>query len=154
MSDMGITEQQALLLGYIKECLATDGIGPSFEEMMMFLGLRSKSGVHRIVTALERRGHIHRIRCGVRAIGLGPEPVQTCPHCRKRVGGFTAEGGHPLSTRRSKYPLDGLTVGESFFVHDPEKPSVAALVSRRARAGIGKYSIRKVEGGYRCWRVA
>lgn len=67
---MGLTEKQAMCLKFIKERIAEQGVAPSFEEMKEHMGLRSKSGVHRIITALEARGHIRRLNHQARAIAL------------------------------------------------------------------------------------
>ena len=65
-----LTRKQQLLLTYIAERLNIDGVSPSFEEMKSFLGLRSKSGVHRLVKALEERGFIERLPNRARAIRI------------------------------------------------------------------------------------
>jgi len=56
-----LTRKQNELLNYIELVIATDGTSPSFEEMKAALGLKSKSGVHRLVTALVERGFICRL---------------------------------------------------------------------------------------------
>lgn len=66
----GLTMQQAKLLGYIRECFDICGMAPSFEEMKEAMGLASKSGIHRLITALEQRGHIERIPASARAMRL------------------------------------------------------------------------------------
>ena len=65
-----LTRKQQLLLTYIAERLNIDGVSPSFEEMKLFLGLRSKSGVHRLVKALEERGFIERLPNRARAMRI------------------------------------------------------------------------------------
>ncbi len=55
-----LTQQQAKLLSYLKERISETGIAPSFEEMMAHMDLKSKSGIHRILTALQERGRIYR----------------------------------------------------------------------------------------------
>lgn len=92
MSDMGLTHSQRDLLDFITSSIGEFGVGPSFEEMMAAMELASKSGIHRILVALEERGHIHRIKRRARAIALGPAPNQNiykCPHCGEalRLGG-------------------------------------------------------------------
>src|SRR5690242_19611442 len=63
-----LTRKQRELLQFIQERLADTGISPSFDEMKDALGLKSKSGVHRLVTALEERGFIRRLRHRARAL--------------------------------------------------------------------------------------
>lgn len=70
---ISLTAQQARLLAFIRECFDTCGMAPSFDEMREALGLSSKSGVHRLVVALEARGHIKRLRHSARAIHLCTE---------------------------------------------------------------------------------
>jgi len=69
-----LTKKQQTLLAYICERLASDGVSPSFEEMKSFLGLRSKSGVHRLVKALEERGFIERLHHKARAMTVLKTP--------------------------------------------------------------------------------
>ena len=70
MSEFGLTERQLDCLKFIRETIQDTGTCPSFEEMMKRLGLRSKSGVHRVITALEERGHIIRMPGRSRSIAL------------------------------------------------------------------------------------
>jgi SOS-response transcriptional repressor LexA len=65
-----LTAKQNELLAYLRACETT----PSFEEMKVALGLRSKSGVHRLIEALEERGYIRRARNRARAIELVDDP--------------------------------------------------------------------------------
>jgi repressor LexA len=53
-----LTRKQAELLRFIHERLKEAGVPPSFDEMKDALDLRSKSGIHRLITALEERGFI------------------------------------------------------------------------------------------------
>src|SRR4026207_133693 len=55
-----LTRKQRELLKFIQEKLGETGISPSFDEMKEALGLKSKSGVHRLITGLEERGFIRR----------------------------------------------------------------------------------------------
>jgi SOS-response transcriptional repressor LexA len=66
----GLTKKQNDLLRYLMAREAAGQIAPSYQEMMETLGLRSKSGVHRLVLALEERGHIRRIPNRARVIEL------------------------------------------------------------------------------------
>ena len=53
-----LTRKQYDLLHFIHKRLQNDGVPPSFDEMKEALDLRSKSGIHRLITALEERGFI------------------------------------------------------------------------------------------------
>ncbi len=63
-----LTRKQQELLLYINDRLAGDGISPSFDEMKDAVGLKSKSGIHRLIVALEERGFIHRLPYRARAL--------------------------------------------------------------------------------------
>jgi repressor LexA len=63
-----LTRKQRELLQFIQERLTDTGISPSFDEMKDALGLKSKSGVHRLITGLEERGFIRRLPHRARAL--------------------------------------------------------------------------------------
>src|ERR1700712_1237167 len=63
-----LTRKQFELLRFIHERLKESGVPPSFDEMKDALDLRSKSGIHRLITALEERGFIRRLPNRARAI--------------------------------------------------------------------------------------
>jgi repressor LexA len=63
-----LTRKQQQLLLFINKRLSEDGVSPSFEEMKDALDLASKSGVHRLITALEERGFIRRLAHRARAL--------------------------------------------------------------------------------------
>lgn len=69
-----LTAKQNQLLQFIQERLATSGVSPSFDEMKDALGLKSKSGVHRLINALEERGFIRRMANRARAIEILKTP--------------------------------------------------------------------------------
>ncbi|TFI56743.1 transcriptional repressor LexA [Sphingomonas parva] len=63
-----LTRKQHELLTYIHDKLAETGVSPSFEEMKDALDLKSKSGVHRLISALEERGFLRRLPNRARAL--------------------------------------------------------------------------------------
>jgi repressor LexA len=63
-----LTAKQRELLMFIRERLDENGISPSFDEMREALDLKSKSGVHRLISALEERGFIRRLPNRARAL--------------------------------------------------------------------------------------
>jgi repressor LexA len=63
-----LTRKQHELLSFISDRLAETGVSPSFEEMKEALDLKSKSGVHRLVSALEERNFIRRLPNRARAL--------------------------------------------------------------------------------------
>ena len=76
-----LTKKQLDLLEFIHKRVQRDGVPPSFDEMKLALDLKSKSGIHRLITALEERGFIRRLPHRARAVeivrlpeSLGGEP--------------------------------------------------------------------------------
>src|SRR5574343_139802 len=65
-----LTRKQLELLDFIRTRMHRDGIPPSFDEMKEALDLRSKSGIHRLITALEERGFIRRLAHRARALEI------------------------------------------------------------------------------------
>jgi repressor LexA len=63
-----LTRKQYELLVYLDKELRKKGVSPSFDEMKDALGLKSKSGIHRLITGLEERGFIRRLPHRARAI--------------------------------------------------------------------------------------
>ncbi|MBC7506053.1 MAG: transcriptional repressor LexA [Sandarakinorhabdus sp.] len=82
-----LTRKQQELLAFIDGRLQTDGISPSFEEMKDALQLRSKSGVHRLINALEERRFIRRLPNRARALEVlqMPEAMRATPVPLRRV---------------------------------------------------------------------
>ena len=63
-----LTKKQKNLLVFINKKIRTTGVSPSYEEMKNSLNLKSKSGIHRLITALEERGFINRLAHKARAL--------------------------------------------------------------------------------------
>jgi len=63
-----LTKKQKNLLLFINRKLRTSGVSPSYEEMKQSLNLKSKSGIHRLISALEERGFIRRLAHKARAL--------------------------------------------------------------------------------------
>src|SRR3982751_1085695 len=63
-----LTKKQHELICFINDRLAETGVSPSFEEMKEALDLKSKSGVHRLSSALEERGYLRRLPNRARAL--------------------------------------------------------------------------------------
>ena len=76
-----LTKKQHTLLMLIHERLQQDGVAPSFEEMKVALELKSKSGIHRLINALEERGFLRRLPNRARALEIIrlPEDEDTSP---------------------------------------------------------------------------
>jgi len=71
-----LTKKQHELLMFINRRLAQDGVSPSFEEMKEALGLKSKSGIHRLISGLEERGFIRRLPHRARALEVMKRPEE------------------------------------------------------------------------------
>ena len=65
-----LTKKQKELLDFLKEYITKNQISPSFEEMKEAVNLKSKSGIHRLITSLEQRGFIKRLKHRARAMEI------------------------------------------------------------------------------------
>ena len=84
-----LTRKQYELLMFIHERVKESGVPPSFDEMKEALDLRSKSGIHRLITALEERGFIRRLPNRARALEVLRLPESVAPGLgAQRGGGF------------------------------------------------------------------
>ena len=63
-----LTKKQRNLLIFINKKIRSTGVSPSYEEMKESLGLKSKSGIHRLISALEERGFVKRLAHKARAL--------------------------------------------------------------------------------------
>ena len=100
-----LTRKQLDLLEFIDRRLSRDGVPPSFDEMKEALDLRSKSGIHRLITALEERGFIRRLPHRARALEIVKMPdalVEKSGRASLRV----IEGDRPASTPRGAMPVE------------------------------------------------
>ncbi|MDR6265494.1 MULTISPECIES: transcriptional repressor LexA [Rhodobacterales] len=98
-----LTRKQMDLLEFIHKRMQKDGVPPSFDEMKEALDLRSKSGIHRLITALEERGFIRRLAHRARAIEIVrlPDAIE--------AGSFTPrviEGSAPPPAPREALPVE------------------------------------------------
>ncbi|PWT89020.1 MAG: repressor LexA, partial [Proteobacteria bacterium] len=84
-----LTRKQFELLRFIHERLKETGVPPSFDEMKDALDLRSKSGIHRLITALEERGFIRRLPNRARAIEVIKLPESVSHGIGAARRGFT-----------------------------------------------------------------
>lgn len=101
-----LTRKQLDLLNFINKRLQRDGVPPSFEEMKEALDLRSKSGIHRLITALEERGFIRRLPHRARAIEIVKLPEALDPTGKAGFEPRVIDGDRPDSTPPGTIPLD------------------------------------------------
>ncbi len=113
-----LTRKQYELLIFIEKRLVEDGVSPSFDEMKEALGLRSKSGIHRLITGLEERGFIRRLPHRARALEVLKLPDNYIAPKPKR----TTEESTPISSTNGFAP----NVIEGDFNKKPDLPSAPA----------------------------
>ncbi|MBN2741485.1 MAG: transcriptional repressor LexA [Rhodobacteraceae bacterium] len=104
-----LTRKQLELLEFIQKRMTRDGVPPSFDEMKDALDLRSKSGIHRLITALEERGFIRRLAHRARAI----EIVKLPEALEKKLGapsGFSPKviAGDKVDPPRNAMPVEAV----------------------------------------------
>ncbi|MBC7675510.1 MAG: repressor LexA, partial [Rhodoferax sp.] len=99
-----LTRKQLELLDFIKTRTDCDGVPPSFDEMKDALDLRSKSGIHRLITALEERGFIRRLAHRARAL-----EIIKLPEAMERPG-FSPKviKGDKVDPPRGAMPVDAV----------------------------------------------
>ncbi|HVY57621.1 MAG TPA: transcriptional repressor LexA [Xanthobacteraceae bacterium] len=119
-----LTRKQLELLRFIHERLKEAGVPPSFDEMKDALDLRSKSGIHRLITALEERGFIRRLPNRARAIEVIKLPDSV---------------GHGVSTARARGFTPSVIEGNLGRVRAPSEEDggrpIAVPVMGRIAAG-------------------
>ena len=115
-----LTRKQLELLDFINKRVARDGVPPSFDEMKDALSLRSKSGIHRLITALEERGFIRRLAHRARAI-----EIIKLPEALKKglVGGFKPQ---VIEGDKVDPPRDAMPVALGHAVELPVMGRIAA----------------------------
>ncbi len=101
-----LTKKQHQLLTFIDQHISEKGISPSFDEMKEALDLKSKSGIHRLISALEERGFLRRLRHRARALEVlkRPEEMAKANAMPFRV----IEGGRRQSDPR---PVEAIAAG-------------------------------------------
>jgi repressor LexA len=96
-----LTRKQHELLRFIQTRLEDSGVSPSFEEMKEALDLKSKSGVHRLISALEERGFIRRLPNRARAL----EVIRTPEDQGAKVAKLAANSNSPTPAPRHAPPV-------------------------------------------------
>jgi len=104
-----LTKKQLELLDFINKRMTRDGVPPSFDEMKEALDLRSKSGIHRLITALEERGFIRRLAHRARAID-----IVKLPEALQRKTGFSPQviEGNRTDPPRDAMPIEAIHASE------------------------------------------
>ena len=94
-----LTRKQHELIRYIQAKLEETGVSPSFEEMKEALDLKSKSGVHRLISALEERGFIRRLPNRARALEVLKQPEDVSNKTPTGTSGTVVELKRPEPAR-------------------------------------------------------
>jgi len=116
-----LTRKQHELLMFIHERLKETGVPPSFDEMKEALNLRSKSGIHRLITALEERGFIRRLPHRARALEILRLPESVAP-------GLAAQGRR-FSPNVIQGSLGRLRTGASSGDQEPVRVPVMGRIA-------------------------
>ncbi len=108
-----LTKKQLDLLNFIHTRVQRDGVPPSFDEMKEALDLRSKSGIHRLITALEERGFIRRLAHRARALEIIKLPDAMAE--KQARGGFSPkviDGDRPDQVPPAAQPVNTVAAVE------------------------------------------
>ncbi|RZJ04242.1 MAG: transcriptional repressor LexA [Brevundimonas sp.] len=145
-----LTRKQHELLMFIHERIQETGVSPSFDEMKEALDLASKSGIHRLITALEERGFIRRLAHRARALEVTKLPEQATAGAPRGRAGFkpgVIEGGRTgpdAANDTRELPLLGkIAAGTpiSAIQHERER-----LPIPESMLGAGEHYMLEIEG--------
>ena len=103
-----LTRKQLDLLNFINKRMVRDGVPPSFDEMKEALDLRSKSGIHRLITALEERGFIRRLAHRARAIEIVKLPEALGGESDDGFTPRVIEGGAATAAASTPTPVESM----------------------------------------------
>ncbi|ESQ94188.1 transcriptional repressor LexA [Asticcacaulis benevestitus] len=149
-----LTTKQRELLMFIHERIKESGVSPSFDEMKEALDLASKSGIHRLITALEERGFIRRLAHRARALEVIKMPDQATasapPRGRQAFVPQVVEGSRPLESSAPvnddtrELPLLGkIAAGVPIEAMGQERDRIHVP---EALLGAGEHYILEIEG--------
>src|SRR5690242_18258584 len=133
--DPMLTRKQYELLMFIHERVRETGIPPSFDEMKDALDLKSKSGIHRLITALEERGFLRRMEKRARALEVMKLPENIAETQRPATTRSQAQRlVHPTRGRENRVSADARSAGAPRRTGESES-SVSVPVLGRIAAG-------------------
>src|SRR5690349_4839287 len=130
-----LTKKQRELLLFINDRIKETGVSPSFDEMKEALDLASKSGIHRLITALEERGFLRRLAHRARALEVLKLPESAVPQAAGRTpfrpsvveGNGGARKVASAAIRSSMIPVMGrIAAGTSIEAIEHETHKVSA----------------------------
>ena len=142
-----LTRKQHELLMYIHERIKETGVSPSFDEMKEALDLASKSGIHRLITALEERGFLRRLPHRARALEVTKLPAEAATTAA-RPRGFepkVVKGDRPAAANDSReLPILGrIAAGTPIAAIQHEQDRLAVPDSM---LGGGEHYVLEVQG--------
>lgn len=122
-----LTRKQLELLDFIRLRIEADGVPPSFDEMKDALDLKSKSGIHRLITALEERGFIRRLAHRARALEIVklPEAMEK-PGFTPRIVQGSKPAAPPASPPR---PTAALAIEPDAAANSMEIPMMGRIAA-------------------------
>ncbi|HZL30031.1 MAG TPA: transcriptional repressor LexA [Pseudolabrys sp.] len=126
-----LTRKQFELLRFIHERLTESGVPPSFDEMKDALDLRSKSGIHRLITALEERGFIRRLPNRARAI----EVIKLPDSVAHGISGGRSRGFNPSVIEGDLGRVRAASANSTNSEDDDSRRPIAVPVMGRIAAG-------------------
>ena len=141
-----LTRKQRDLLEFIHARVQRDGVPPSFDEMKEALDLRSKSGIHRLITALEERGFIRRLAHRARALEIlkMPEAMEKPGFAPRVIKGDRTDpprGAMPIEAAAMEVPLMGRIAAGTPIEAISEVSSHVAVPQQMMRSGRSHYAL-------------
>ena len=131
-----LTKKQKNLLLFINKKLRSSGVSPSYEEMKQSLNLKSKSGIHRLISALEERGFIKRLAHKARALEVIKLPETASANdiynvVKNHKGPLISESGikskEELLELNSRTSINTFLIGESLLKNLDENSIFSVL---------------------------
>lgn len=142
-----LTRKQHELLMYIHERIKETGVSPSFDEMKEALDLASKSGIHRLITALEERGFLRRLPHRARALEVTKLPASAASASPKAGAKTKPDGVRPAVTAANdtrELPILGkIAAGTPIEAISHERDRITVS---EAMLGSGDHYVLEVQG--------
>src|SRR5579875_3770199 len=145
-----LTRKQHELLMFIHERIKESGVSPSFDEMKDALDLASKSGIHRLITALEERGFLRRLPHRARALEVVKLPEEAAPTVGRRhafrpqlVSASSVQPPSAANDAQALPVLGRIAAGTPIEAIQQERERIAVP---EALLGAGEHYVLEVQG--------
>ncbi len=109
-----LTKKQKELLNYIQKFQSKNGVTPSYEEMKSALNLKSKSGIHRLILALEERGFVKRLAHKARALEIIKDGISNINPLLGKIAAGTPIEAIQQNDTSVDVPKEMMPIGESY----------------------------------------